>query len=292
MISNSFVFAPVVVLAAGLGLHRAAPGVGLHAALAPARDSARRRARRPCGRSRRRRRGRASACRRGSGRRRRPVPQKTPSIELYGLPGAELELGVGGDVDVVADPHLGPERLRERRAERERCPPSRAGCGPPRRRRSPRSVSPGEPTPTPASESVSTPAASAASISAAAISRGDVLGPALGRGRAPGLADDLAARGSRSPPGSSSRRGRCRREARRRPPRGESMPGAVRGANSASEWAMIAATIVSSTEGTSTSATTSWIFGAARAACSSIRRRASRRSAVACRWSCSASGEP
>ena len=42
--------------------------------------------------------------------------------------------------------------------------------------------------------------------------------------------------------------------------------------------AISAARIISRTEGTSTSATTSWIFGAARAARSSIRRRASRRS--------------
>ena len=46
---------------------------------------------------------------------------------------------------------------------------------------------------------------------------------------------------------------------------------------------MIAATIISSTDGTRTSATTSWIFGAERAARSSILRRASRRSEVACR---------
>ena len=45
-------------------------------------------------------------------------------------------------------------------------------------------------------------------------------------------------------------------------------------ARSASECAISAATIISSTDGTRTSATTSWIFGAARAARSSIRRRA------------------
>ena len=42
------------------------------------------------------------------------------------------------------------------------------------------------------------------------------------------------------------------------------------------------AAIISRTEGTRSSATASWIFGAARAACSSIRRRCTPRSAVAC----------
>ena len=52
------------------------------------------------------------------------------------------------------------------------------------------------------------------------------------------------------------------------------------------------AAIISNTEGTSRSATASWIFGAARAAYSSIRSRWAARSELACSWSCSASGEP
>ena len=40
-----------------------------------------------------------------------PVPQNTPSSDLYGSAGAELELRVGRDLDVVADVHAGPELL-------------------------------------------------------------------------------------------------------------------------------------------------------------------------------------
>ena len=39
-----------------------------------------------------------------------PVPQNTPSSESYEPAGAELELGVGRDLHVVADPHLAAER--------------------------------------------------------------------------------------------------------------------------------------------------------------------------------------
>ena len=75
MILNSVVFSPCSTLAARAQLHRPAPGVGLHAALAPARalravDLARRR-----GRSRRPRRGRSTACRRARCRRRRRCPR-------------------------------------------------------------------------------------------------------------------------------------------------------------------------------------------------------------------------
>ena len=112
--------------------------------------SARRRARRRCGRSRRRRRARSTACRRGSARRRRRCPRRRRAASRYGLPGAELELGVGGDLHVVA------ERAPCSRApsssvarERERCLPSRAGCA--RSSTLPPSIVPGEPTPTPAS---------------------------------------------------------------------------------------------------------------------------------------------
>ncbi len=92
------------------------------------------------------------------------------------------------------------------------CPPSRAGCGRPRRRRSCSSASPGEPTPTPASSSVSTPAAEAASRSAAAIASATSCGPPWSAWdgvlrRAP------CRRHRRSPSGSSSRRGQSHRAA-------------------------------------------------------------------------------
>ena len=48
-----------------------------------------------------------------------PVPQNTPSSESIQPPGAQLELGVGGDLDVVADLDLAAERLFERARERE-----------------------------------------------------------------------------------------------------------------------------------------------------------------------------
>ena len=82
--------------------------------------------------------------------------------------GAERELGVGRDLDVVAEAQARAERLLERRAEGELALPvgqvARARDG---ARRG--STSPGEPTPTPDSASVSTPASPAASVSAAAI---------------------------------------------------------------------------------------------------------------------------
>ena len=202
---------------------------------------------------------------------------------VVGLAGAELELGVGGDVDVVADPHRGAERVRERPARAGSCRSSRAGCWPRRPRRSARSVSPGEPTPIPASESVCTPGRLGGLDQRLGHRLGDVLRAALGRGRAARLARDLAGRARRSPPGSSSRRDRSRRARRRFLPASGRVYRSELSRSSAPEWATIAATIISSTDGTRTSATTSWIFGAERAARSSIRRRASRRSEVACR---------
>ena len=89
------------------------------------------------------------------------------------------------------------------------------------------------------------------------------------------------------------RRGCARRrseyERRSSPPR----PGtAQKPASRTSALAIRPAAIISRTEGTRTRATTSWIFGAARAARSSTARRWSRRRALAWRRSWSASGEP
>ena len=123
-----------------------------------------------------------------------PVPQKTP-IRLRELaPGAEVELGVGRDLDVVADPD---RRCRASSSQclgrAGSCRPSRAGCGAAgdgagllvgvarradadagQRRRSRR------------------PAASAASRSAAAIAVGDVRRAAAGRRRVARFAEHLA----------------------------------------------------------------------------------------------------
>ena len=132
----------------------------------------------------RRRRGPSSACRRGSARRRRPVPQKTPRIESYGLPAPSLNSAL------VATSTSLPIRTCAPSASASVAPsgnvPSQSGqvarlgdvAGLARRRR------PGEPTPTPASESVCTPAASAASTSALAISAATSAGPpSVGVGR-------------------------------------------------------------------------------------------------------------
>ncbi len=122
-----------------------------------------------------------------------PVPQKTPSIESYGLPGAELELGVGGDVDVVADPHRRAERVRRASGRAGSCPPSRAGCGPRRRRRSSRRCRPAS-RPRSRRANRSAPRRRPPPRRAPRPSAGDVLGAALRRRRAARLADDLAGR--------------------------------------------------------------------------------------------------
>ncbi len=76
---------------------------------------------------------------------------------VVGPPGAEAELGVGRDLHVVAERHPTAERRFELRRRAGRCLPS------PGRLRAlvtlPASITPGEPTPTPASSAGSTPAA-------------------------------------------------------------------------------------------------------------------------------------
>ena len=106
-----------------------------------------------------------------------PVPQKTPRIESYGLPAPSLNSAFVATSTSLPTRTCAPSASDSVGAEREGPVPVRAGCGPRRRRRSSRWCRPGEPTPTPASESVCTPAASAASTSALAISAATSAGP-------------------------------------------------------------------------------------------------------------------
>ena len=78
------------------------------------------------------------------------------ALEL--APGAEVELGLGRDLDVVADPDLGAERLLRASRRAGSCPPSRAGCGRRRRRRSSRRRRRGSRPRRPPGRAVSTPA--------------------------------------------------------------------------------------------------------------------------------------
>ena len=80
------VLLPPSCVAARLGLHRAAAGVGLHAPAAPARAARAAALDRPCGRSRPRRRGPATACRRARSRRRPPCPRRRRSATGTGWP--------------------------------------------------------------------------------------------------------------------------------------------------------------------------------------------------------------
>ena len=117
------VFVALFVLAACLGFHRRAAGVGLHAALAPAgalgaaalddhvADLA----------------GRAAAEPRLAVEDDAAADAGSPEDaeqDLELAAGAEIELGLGRDLDVVADPHRRAERLRERLAEREAALPA------------------------------------------------------------------------------------------------------------------------------------------------------------------------
>ena len=127
----------LLVPAPGLGFHRRAPRVGLHAAPAPAgalgaaalddhvADLT----------------GRAAAEPRLAVEHQAAADPGSPedtdqALEL--APGAELELGFGRDLDVVADPDLGAESLLPGPLPAGSFPPSRAGCGRRRRRRSSR----------------------------------------------------------------------------------------------------------------------------------------------------------
>src|SRR4051812_10142058 len=109
--------------AARLGLHGAAPGVGLHAAAAAARAP-----------------GAADLDDHVADLTGGAAPEPALAVEddaaadarapedaeqrVVRLAGAQLELGVGGDVDVIGDQDLRAELLRERPAERERTLPA------------------------------------------------------------------------------------------------------------------------------------------------------------------------
>ena len=140
-----------------------------------------------------------------------PVPQKTPSSERIAAPGAELELGVGRDLHVVAERDRRAERSPAARRRAGRCPPSRAGCARCVTVPASASIAPGEPTPMPSSADGSIPAASAASRSAAAIAVGDVGRPAASSASAGAPGRGRCCRRRRRPSGSSCRRGRSRR---------------------------------------------------------------------------------
>ena len=180
------------VLAAGLGFHRRAAGVGLHAAPPPAGalgaaaldDHV---ADLPGG----------AAAEPGLAVEDQATADagspEDPDQALELAPGAEVELRLGRDLDVVADPDLGSQRLLQRLRRAGSCLPSRAGSWRWRRRRSSRRRRRASRPRRPPAPPVSTPACSAASRSAAAISAATPAGPPLGRRRAARFAQDLAA---------------------------------------------------------------------------------------------------
>ena len=137
-----------------------------------------------------------------------PVPHQTPSRESERLAGTEAELAFDRDLDVVAEPDLSPQRLRQ-------VSPSGKLPSQPGRLRAPEtmpvlpSASPGEPTPTPCRASGFTPAAEAASRNASSIASRDIGGTARGRRRVARFAEDLSGGVDDRRSGSSSRRGRC-----------------------------------------------------------------------------------
>ncbi len=185
-------------------------------------------------------------------------------------PGAELELRVGRDVDVVADTDVGPESPCQRLAERVAARPI------------------GEVAGVRDDPGLLVGVAGRADAHARKVRRlhtrgfgglvecadhrlSHILRAALRGRRVTRLSGDLAV-------GCDDRRLDLRSAEIDSPAKRllfGHMPSlgrasAQRCAKSSPEWAMIAATIVSSTDGTSISATTSWIFGAARAAPSSM----------------------
>ena len=127
----------LLVLAARLGLHRGASRVGLQAALAPAgalraaalddsvADLSRGAAAQP-----------GLAVEHEAAADAGPPEDADQAGEL--APGAEVELGLGRDLDVVADPDRRAQGLLQRLGERRSRRSSRAGCGRRRRRRSSR----------------------------------------------------------------------------------------------------------------------------------------------------------
>ena len=220
--------APFFVLAPRLGFHRRAAGVGLHAALAPAgalgaaalddhvADLAGGAAAEP---------GLAvedeAAADAGA------PEDADQALEL--APGAEVELGLGRDLDVVADPDLGPQGLLQSLRQREAALPAGQVAG--------------------AGDDAGLLVGVAGGADPDALQRrgldpgllgrlaqrrrhlvGHVLGAAAGRRRPPRFAADLARRRRRSRSGSSSRPGRCRRAVQ---PRAQSMRGRSHATDSA-----------------------------------------------------------
>ena len=112
------------------------------------------------------------------------------AVEL--APGAEVELGFGRDLDVVADPDLGPQAFFECLAEREAALPVGQVAGAGDDAGLLVGVAGGADPDALAASAVSTPAASAASRSASAIAAATSCGPAAGRRRPPRFALDLA----------------------------------------------------------------------------------------------------
>src|SRR3954452_22230231 len=106
-----------------------------------------------------------------------PVPQNTPRIDLYGLPAPSLNsASVATFTSLPIDTGTPPSGLLSSAASGKASIQSvrfRALATAP----AAASITPGEPTPTDASEDGSTPAASAASISAAATSAATAGGP-------------------------------------------------------------------------------------------------------------------
>ena len=191
--SNRLVLAPPALDASGAGLHRRAPGVGLEAAAAPARAAAAALAHDGVADLA----GAAAAVPRLAVEDQAAADAGAPEDaeqRAVGAAGAEHELGLGRDADVVAEHDLRAERGLQRRREREARVASRAGCRRARRCPRRRRPSPGEPTPTPRSAAGSTDAACAASVSAAAIAFATSAGPPLVGRRVPRAAEHAGAR--------------------------------------------------------------------------------------------------
>ena len=146
MISNSAVVVPLSSRAAGPRLHRPAAGVGLHAAAPSARalqpvhlhhdvaDLGRGTAPRPA----------LAVQHQAAADARAPEDAEHRPVALAG---AEPVLGLGRDVDVVADPHRHAEVGRQRRRRAGTSPPSRRCCRSARPSPVAKSIAPGAPTP-------------------------------------------------------------------------------------------------------------------------------------------------
>ena len=214
MILKRSVLAPFCDLLARLDLHRLAARVGLHAALAPAgaacaahlHDHVPDLRRRPSAEPRLAVQDQAAA---DAG----APPDAQDGVELLG--GAQLELGLDCDLDVVADPHRDPEVRGEALPEREG--PDPVWEVPGVRDDARRLVRVARRAHADAAEvaRLRRPACSAASRMAACISPRHVLRAALRGGGSPSLDRGPCCRRPRRRSGSWCRRGRSRRAVRR-----------------------------------------------------------------------------